>query len=75
MNIAKNFNCGKLNFHLAYIIFSIREVVMPWVTFDLNQFKGRAVSEDEYPNYFHRKDDDGVAEDEQKQLEEPDDEE
>lgn len=27
---------------------------MPWVTFDLNQFKGRAVSEDEYPEYFHR---------------------
>ena len=26
---------------------------MPWVTFDLNQFKGRAVTEDEYPEYFH----------------------
>ena len=48
---------------------------MPWVTFDLNQFKGRAVTEDEYPSYFHRKDADGVAEEEQKQLEEPDDEE
>ena len=34
---------------------------MPWVTFDLNQFKGRAVTEDEYPSYFHRKDADGVA--------------
>lgn len=39
----------------TYIIFSIKErSLMPWVTFDLNQFKGRAVSEDELPNYLHR---------------------
>lgn len=48
---------------------------MPWVTFDINQFKGRAVGEDEYPNYFHRKDAEGVVTEEQKTLEEPDHEE
>lgn len=47
---------------------------MPWVVFDINQFKGRVVREDEYPNYFHRKDADGVVTDEQKQLEESYDE-
>ena len=31
---------------------------MPWVTFDLNQFKGRAVRNDELPNYLHREVDD-----------------
>lgn len=31
---------------------------MPWVTFDINNFKGRAVREDEYPEYFHMDSDD-----------------
>ena len=37
---------------------------MPWVTFDLNQFKGRTVREDELPDYLHREvnDDRGTEE-------------
>lgn len=37
---------------------------MPWVVFDINQFKGRAVREDELPKYLHREveDDDREAE-------------
>lgn len=31
---------------------------MPWVTFDINSFKGRVVREDEYPEYFHLDTDD-----------------
>lgn len=31
---------------------------MPWVVFDINQFKGRTVREDELPNYLHREVDD-----------------
>lgn len=31
---------------------------MPWVTFDINKFKGRAVRADEYPEYFHLDTDD-----------------
>jgi hypothetical protein len=48
---------------------------MPWVVFDINQFKGRVVREDEHPSYFHREDTDYTLEEEQKQLEEPYDEE
>lgn len=45
---------------------------MPWVTFDINKFKGRAVREDEYPEYFHL--DAGDAETEEKKPEELNDE-
>lgn len=41
---------------------------MPWVTFDINKFKGRVVRKDEYPEYFHLDADD--AEVEEKKSEE-----
>ena len=45
---------------------------MPWVTFDINSFKGRVVREDEYPEYFHLDTDD--TESVEKKLEERNDE-
>lgn len=48
---------------------------MPWVTFDLNQFKGRAVREEEYPEYFHKEDAEEAVIEELEKLEELDDEE
>lgn len=45
---------GQLKVLRTYIIFFIKkEAEMPWVKFDINQFKGREVREDEYPEYFH----------------------
>lgn len=38
---------------------------MPWVTFDINSFKGRVVREDEYPEYFHLDTDDMESEEQE----------